>query len=123
MTNQEPKSNEAWDQLCDITTRLVPQYGARRRAFAAACEQRPDLAASAVDPLGMRLRGVSAAKPQPPADPAALIRAICELADRKDAAAFIARGLTPEEVAAELMPGVTARSWKRIIAQLEGRRV
>jgi hypothetical protein len=45
-------SNRQWDELCAITTELVPQYGSRPAAFAAACREHPELANSAIDPTG-----------------------------------------------------------------------
>ena len=49
---QPTKENPAWNALCDLTTELFPQFGSRSVAFAAACAQRPDLAALAIDPTG-----------------------------------------------------------------------
>lgn len=46
------KSNEQWNSLCSLATELFPRYGSRLRAFRAACEQRPDLASVAMDPVG-----------------------------------------------------------------------
>ena len=40
-------NNPAWKSLCDLTTDLAPKFDSRREAFAAACRQRPDLAAAA----------------------------------------------------------------------------
>jgi hypothetical protein len=62
------KSNAQWDELCALTTGLVPQYGARPAAFAAACREHPELANSAVDPMGKPvIKGSPVAQqPQPP---------------------------------------------------------
>src|ERR1039458_1242893 len=46
------KENSAWDALCDLTTELFPQFGSRLAAFKEACARRPDLAATAIDPVG-----------------------------------------------------------------------
>jgi hypothetical protein len=46
------KENGAWLELCELTTALFPRYGARPAAFRAACAQRPDLAAVAINPCG-----------------------------------------------------------------------
>jgi hypothetical protein len=63
-SNPGCKSNAEWDQLCAITTRLVPQYGGNRKAaFDEACLQHPELATAAIDPTGGRLRGGSTPQP------------------------------------------------------------
>jgi len=46
------RENAQWDELCALTTKLLPQYGGRPAAFQGACQQRPDLASVAVDPVG-----------------------------------------------------------------------
>jgi hypothetical protein len=46
------KSNQAWLDLCELTTKLLPQFPDRPYAFEEACRQRPDLEARAVDPRG-----------------------------------------------------------------------
>ena len=46
------KENSAWRELCQMTGELFAKFGARPAAFAAACAQRPDLAAKAIDPTG-----------------------------------------------------------------------
>jgi hypothetical protein len=55
MNSGTTKANAAWEQLCDLATELVPQYGARSAAFKAACAARRDLMAAAVDPFGRPL--------------------------------------------------------------------
>jgi hypothetical protein len=52
MNSGTTKANAAWDQLCDLTTELLPQFGSRPAAFKAASRLRPDLAAVAIDPCG-----------------------------------------------------------------------
>lgn len=63
------QENEAYRQLCELTTELFPKFGARPAAFKAACEQRPDLAAAAVYPSGEPVipREGAAAAAKPPA--------------------------------------------------------
>ncbi len=51
------KENAAWDQLSDLATELLPQYGARPAAFREASRRRPDLASAAIDPFGKPLMG------------------------------------------------------------------
>lgn len=46
------QENESWNRLCDLTTALVPEFGARPAAFRAACERNPDLAKRAITPSG-----------------------------------------------------------------------
>jgi hypothetical protein len=62
------KSNPAWDELCSLTTALVPKYGSRPIAFQAACQSNPALAAVAIDPNGaavVRNSGKSVAMADP----------------------------------------------------------
>lgn len=64
----EWKSNEAWNTLCATTTELLPQFGSRPAAFQEACRQRPDLAATAIDPMGKPVtpqRGTPAGETRP----------------------------------------------------------
>ncbi len=54
MTTQ---SNDAWDELCRLTTESIKRFPENRAAgrpavFKALCAQRPDLAAKAIDPTG-----------------------------------------------------------------------
>jgi hypothetical protein len=46
------KSNESWDALCVLTTKLASEFGGRPAAFKEACRRRPDLAAEATDSQG-----------------------------------------------------------------------
>jgi hypothetical protein len=59
------KSNSQWDELVALTTKLVMQCGGRVPAFKAACEQRPDLASAAIDPMGQPVIKGSNVAPQP----------------------------------------------------------
>ena len=59
------KSNSQWDELATLTTKLAPQFGGRVPAFKAACEQRPDLANAAIDPMGQPVIKGSNVAPQP----------------------------------------------------------
>ena len=67
------KSNAQFDELCKLTTTLVPKYGSRPAAFKEACRQRPDLAAAAIRPTGERVVPIATKKPatapRPPEDP------------------------------------------------------
>jgi hypothetical protein len=61
----------AWKSLCELTTDLAPKFDSRREAFAAACRQRPDLAAAA-----RKKPGVSHARPG--ATPTGALDRACE---------------------------------------------
>jgi hypothetical protein len=65
------QENESFNALCQLTTELFPQFGARPAAFKAACKQRPDLAADAIYPSGERviLRAEGASGSQQPQQP------------------------------------------------------
>ena len=77
-TNIYGKSNSAWNQLCDLTTKLAneaiaiearggPKFKGRPHTFQAACRERPDLAASAIGPTGEPVPAWAATvdRPQP----------------------------------------------------------
>jgi len=93
MTDQ---SNAQFNELCALTTKLSPEYGARPAAFAAACRERPDLAAAAIYPTGDPvIKGSKAAEKS--------------AAGTRGAVESDASGLG------------TAKPWKEIMAALDGR--
>jgi hypothetical protein len=105
--NATIQSNSEFDELCNLTTKLFPQYGARPAAFKAACSQRPDLAAKAIDQTGHPViqgtaktassgAGTAQAAPVAPGADDSLMRAVARSCE-----AMTARTTTEESVAGD----------------------
>jgi hypothetical protein len=111
-----PNLNTQWGELCDLTTKLFPQYQSRSRAFKAACEARPDLAAAAIDPTGKPVvprsnaiakRASDSVQAAAPASPGA--RPWSEIIGQMD---------RPKPLSAAPLEG-SARPWRDVMRQIE----
>lgn len=123
------KCNDEFLQLCRLATKLFPN-GTRADAFEAACQERPDLAAVAIDRSGQpvvwrsKISPAPLAAAQPKAEPlsdADLIRQFCRAARCPERAEeFISVGRTPASVGAELLGGAgLAKPWREVFKDLD----
>jgi hypothetical protein len=143
------KSNESWNQLCNLATELLPQYRDRPDALQAAIRQHPDLAAKAVDPTGkpvipgavaepvktvatqgkakpwhevLKAMGIAKAGEPPAAIGPRPWRAILAALGLRPAAASATDSATGGQRPASETPSSGARPWSEVLREVEAER-
>jgi hypothetical protein len=138
-TSWQPKSNEAWNELCAITSQLAAATAhrdastriGRPEAFRLACRQNPELAKRAIDPTGQPVVPGSQAMPSSvAADPAEGTarpwgEVLTDLGIKTKSAAAKVAQTAPDAVRQQAPPASTdgkAKPWREILAGIEAER-